>query len=255
MPPAGPRILIVDDDPIIARLVSTMLRKKGYVTAGIVETGEEALLRAAELAPDLIIMDISLAGSLDGIDAAAYIFQLFHHPILFITGISEEEKLDRVKYSRPYGIIFKPFTMIELTTNVDLALYNHANRPAGRDRYPAGDPRTMMELIEAVILTDKRGRIIFFNTYAGWFADIPPKQIMMKHWRDVLMFINDRTGEELDDPVADAVRTMAGTIFDSHTEVVTTTSKCRKARVSVRPIKDDHDRFLAVLISITEKSP
>lgn len=252
--PRVPRILIVDDDPIIAHLVTTMLQKKGYAIAGIVGTGEEAVIKAAELAPDLIIMDISLAGSLDGMDAATYIFQLFHYPILFITGITEEEKLDRVKYSRPYGIVFKPFTMIEITTMVDLAIYNHANRPAGQDIYPAGDPKTMMDMLEAVILTDKRGRIIFFNTYGAWFADIPEKQIMMKHWRDVLMFVNDQTGEEIKDPVAEAVRNMTGTVLESHTAVVTTSSKCRKARVTVRPVKDDHGRFLAVLISIKEKT-
>jgi len=253
--PHVPRILIVDDDPIIAHLVTTMLQTKGYGIAGIVETGEEAVIKAAELAPDLVIMDVGLAGSLDGMDAATYIFQFFHHPILFITGITEEEKLDRLKYSRPYGIVFKPFTMIEITTMVDLAIYNHANRPAaGEECYPAGDPKVMMEMLEAVYLTDRRGRIIFFNTYAAWFADIPARQIMMKHWRDVLMFVDDQTGEEVKDPVAEAVRNMTGTILESRTSVVTTTSKSRKARVAVRPVKDDHGRFLAVMISIKEKT-
>ena len=250
-----PRILIVDDDPIIARLVSTMLQKKGYATAGIIATGEEAVLKAAELAPDLVIMDVNLAGSMDGMDAAHYIFQLFHYPIIFITGVTEEEKLERVKYSRPYGIIFKPFTVIEISTTVDLAIYNHANRICDNEVFPAGDPKKMMDLLEVVVLTDREGRIIFFNTYAAWFIDIPPEQIMMKHWRDVLMLINDQTNEQLRDPVAEAARHMTGTIYDAHTAVVTTTCKSRRARVAVRAIKDDHDRFLAVLMSIKEKTP
>jgi len=255
--PQNSRILIVDDDPVIAHLISTMLQKKGYVTAGIVETGEEAILKSADLAPDLIIMDVSLAGSMDGMDAAHYIFQLFHFPIIFITGIIEEEKLDRVKYSRPYGIIFKPFTMIEIATSINLALYNHANRPGGQDRFPVGDPKTMMaNTQEGVILTDKRGRVIFCNTYAAWFVDLPPLQIMMKHWRDVFMIINDQTGEEeQNDFVAEAVRNMTATVLETNTGIVTTTSKRRKARLSIRPIKDDHDRFLAVFISIKEKIP
>jgi PAS domain-containing protein len=113
----------------------------------------------------------------------------------------------------------------------------------------------MMDMLEAVILLDKQGRIIFFNTYAAWFMDIPPEQIFMKHWRDVLMLINDQNDEQLEDPVTEAARNMTGVIFDSGTAVVTTTSKRRKAKVSVRPVKDDHDRFLAVLMSIKEKSP
>jgi CheY-like chemotaxis protein len=252
---SNPRILIVDDDPIITHLVSTMLQKKGYTIVSVVTTGEEAVIRAAELAPDLVIMDVNLSGSMDGMDAAHYIFQLFHSPILFITGISDEQLLDRVTCSRPYGIVFKPFTAIQISTSVHLALYNHANRPGGSDRYPAGNPKKMMEALEAVILTDKQGRIIFFNTYAAWFIDIPPQQAFMKHWRDVLMIINDQNDEQLKDPVADAARNMSGVIYDTNTAVVTTTGKRRKVRVSVRPVKDDHDRFLAVMISIKEKTP
>jgi CheY-like chemotaxis protein len=253
MPPA-PRILIVDDDSIITHLISTMLQKKGYNIIGIVEKGEEAVVRAAELIPDLVIMDVNLSGSMDGMDAAHYIFQLFHCPIIFITGISDEEQLERVKCSQPYGIIFKPFTAIEISTGVSLALYNHANRVRSLGDFPAGDPRKMMEnTSEAVILMDKRGRIIFLNTFASWFVDIPRQQALMRHWRDVLMLINDQTGEELKDPVSEAVQQMAGIVYDANTAMVTTTSKRRKVSVAVRPIKDDHDRFLAVLLTLREK--
>jgi two-component system, response regulator PdtaR len=254
MPPLL-RILIVDDDPIIPHLISTMLQKKGYVIAGIVTTGEEAVIKSAELSPDLVIMDVNLSGLMDGMDAAHYIFQLFHLPILFITGISEEERLERVKCSRPYGIVFKPFTAIEISTSVDLAIYNHTNRTGDPDRFPAGDPKKMMDMLEAIILMDKQGRIIFFNTYAAWFMDVPPEKILMKHWRDVLMLINDQNDEQLKDPVEEAARNMTGVVHESGTAVVTTTGKRRMARVSVRPVMDDHDRFLAVMMAIKEKSP
>ena len=254
MPPA-PRILIVDDDSIITHLVSTMLQKKGFNIVGVVAKGEEAVVRAADLNPDLVIMDVNLSGSMDGMDAAHYIFQLFHYPIIFITGISDEEKLERVKCSQPYGIIFKPFTAIEISTSVNLALYNHSNRAKTLGDFPLGDTRKMMDAHEAVLLLDKRGRIIFLNTYGSWFVDIPENEALMRHWRDVLMLINDQTGEELKDPVAEVARQMAGVIYDTNTALVTTTSKRRKVGVSVRPIMDDNDRFLAVLMSIKEKAP
>jgi two-component system, response regulator PdtaR len=253
--PAMPRILIVDDDTIITRLISTMLQNKGYNIVGTIPSGEEAISLAAELNPDLVIMDIHLSGKLDGMDAARYIFQLFHYPIIFITGISDEELLDRARYSQPYGIVFKPFTQIEISTNVALALYNHNNRANHTDTYPAGDPKKMMNALEAVIITDKRGRVIFCNTYAAWFVDIPKDQFLMRHWRDILMLINDQTGEELKDPVVEAVQQLSGVIYDSNTAMVTTTSKRRKVSVAVRPLKDDHDRFLAVQITVKEKAP
>jgi CheY-like chemotaxis protein len=252
MPPAA-RILIVDDDTIITHLVTTMLQKKGYGIAAVVATGEEAVVKAAELVPDLIIMDVNLSGLLDGMDAAHYIFQLFHLPIVFITGISEEEKLERVKCSQPYGIIFKPFTAIELTTTVDLALYNHGNRKKLLGDFPVGDPKKLMDTTsEAVLLLDKRGRVIFLNTFAAWFVDIPPKEALMRHWRDVLMFVSDASGEELSDPVAEVARNLTALTYDTNTAIVTTTSKHRKVTLSLRPVKDDRERFLAVLVSLRE---
>ena len=131
-----PRILIVDDDPIITRLLATMLQKKRFNVVGTVTSGEEAIIKSAELNPDLVMMNTNLSGALDGIDAAYYIFQLFHCPILFITEIPDEKRLERVKYAEPYGIIFKPFTEIEITTNVDLAIYNHGNRPNSPEHTP-----------------------------------------------------------------------------------------------------------------------
>ena len=249
------RILIVDDDKIITHLITTMLQNKGYSIAGVVMTGEEAVEKAAALSPDLVIMDVNLPGMMDGMDAAHYIFQLFHHPIIFITGVSEEEKLDRVKLSQPYGIIFKPFTAIELTTTVDLALYNHARREKMLGDYPAGDPRKMMDnTSEAVILLDRRGRIIFLNTFASWFVDRPAKEVLMRHWRDVMMLINDQTNEEIKDPVTEVAKQMSGMTYDSNTAMVTTTSKRRKVSLTLRPVKDDRDNFLAVLLSLREST-
>ncbi|MFZ1128910.1 response regulator [Methanoregula sp.] len=250
-----PRILIVDDDPIITRLLATMLQKKRFNVVGTVTSGEEAIIKSAELNPDLVMMNTNLSGALDGIDAAYYIFQLFHCPILFITEIPDEKRLERVKYAEPYGIIFKPFTEIEITTNVDLAIYNHGNRPNSPEQYPVGDPKKIMDVLDGIFIMDKRGRIIFFNTYATWLLDIPAGQIMMKHWREVLMLINATTHEEIKDPVSDAINHLAGVFYDTYTAMVTTTSKCRQVKVAVRPILDTHGKLLAAIMSIKEKSP
>jgi CheY-like chemotaxis protein len=252
MPPS-PRILIADNDAIIRHLVSAMFRKKGYTIAGIVNTGGEALTKTAELAPDLVIMDANLPGSLDGVDAAHYIFQLFHVPVVIIAGMNEEEKIARIKYAKPYGVVFKPFTAVEIITAVELALYNHQDQAANLGNLPLGEPRKMLDNpAEAVIILDKRGRIIFLNTFASWFVDIPAKEALMRSWRDVMVFINDETGEEFKDPVGDVTRQMAATIFDSGTAIVTSTSKRRKVLVTIRPLRDSRDRFFAVLMSLRE---
>lgn len=250
MPPA-PRILIVDSDAIITHLVSTMLQKKGYTIAGIVNSGGEAMLKSAEIVPDLVIMDANLPGPLDGVDAAHYIFQLFHVPVVIVAGMNDEEKLARIKYAKPYGVVFKPFTAVEIITTVDLALYNHQDQAGNMGALPVGDPLKMMDnTTEATIILDKRGRIIFLSTFAQWFIDTPAKEALMRSWRDVMVFVNDETGEEVKDPVADVIRQTAATVFDSNTALVTKTSKRRKVLVTIRPLRDNRDRFLAVLMSL-----
>jgi CheY-like chemotaxis protein len=252
MPPS-PRILIVDNDAIITHLVSTMLQKKGYTIAGMVNTGGEALLKSAELLPDLVIMDANLPGSLDGVDAAHFLFQLFHIPVVIIAGMNDEEKLARIKYAKPYGVVFKPFTAVEIITTVDLALYNHQDQAIHLGNLPLGEPRKMLDnTTEATIILDTRGRIVFLSTFALWFVDIPAKEALMRSWRDVMLFVNDETGEEAKDPVADVIRQTAATVFDSNTAMVTSTSKRRKVLVTIRPLRDSRDRFFAVLLSLRE---
>jgi len=253
--PQNPRILIVEDDSIITHILTSMLQKRGYTVAGVVTTGEDAVQKAPGLNPDLVIMDISTPGAMDSIDAAHYLFHLFHYPLLFITGPNEEKRLERAKLSQPYGIFFKPVSEIEIATNVDLALYNHQNRTNPPERYPAGDPRKILEMPEGVIITNRQGRIIFLNPNATWFIDLPIEKILMRHWREVVMLINDKTGEQLVDPVAEAASHQNGVIYDTNTALVTTTSKRRKVRVSVRPLMDSQGKGFAVLVSVREKVP
>jgi hypothetical protein len=93
---------------------------------------------------------------------------------------------------------------------------------------------------------------MYLNTFAEWFVDSTSDKVFMRHWRDVMMFVSDTNGEELDDPVTGATRQMAGAIYDSSTSVVTTTSKRRKVTMSIRPIRDDHDRLIASVITMKE---
>jgi CheY-like chemotaxis protein len=251
--PQAPHILIAGEDTIITNLISSMLQKKGFGMLGTVTSGQEALAKTVEQTPDLVLMDTQLAGQIDAVDAAHYIFQLFHVPVVIITGITEEEKLARIKLAKPYGIVFKPFTAAQIITVVDLGLYLHADRAKTLGNSPVGDSRKMKDSAEeAVIILDKRGRIIYLNTYATWIVDCLPPQAFMRPWRDIMMFVSDSTGEEIDDPVTGATKNMAGSIYDASTSVVTTTSKRRKVSLAIRPIRDDHDRLIASVMTMKE---
>ena len=253
--PSIPRILIVEDDEIISNLITTLLEKKGYAVVGKISSGEQAIIKAAELEPDLILMDIRLEGTMDGVAAARYIFQLFHYPIVFLTALCDDALLERAKHAQPLGYILKPFTDKDLVSNVEMALYNHEMRKKYLDMYPVGEPRKIMALLDPVIIMDTRGRIIFFNPYTSRFLDLPEKEILLHHWRDTLMFINDLTGEPLPDPVTEVIRQMLVVTHDFNTAVVTRSSKTKKAGVVIRPIRDDQHEFIGIFMHIKEKTP
>ena len=248
-----PRLLIVCDDNIISNLASAMLQKKGFGVLGTFRTGQEAIAKTAELVPDLVVMDTNIAGTLDAIDTGHYIYQIFHVPVLFIAGAKEGEKLARIKYAQPYGIVFRPFSDSQITTMAELALYVHADRLPVLGKPPLGDSKKMLGLeSEAVIILDKRGRVLLLNTYASWMVDMPLEKAFLRHWRDVMMFLSDSSGEEVSDPVTEATRQMAGAIYDASISLVTTTSKRRKVSLAIRPIRDNRDRLIASMMSLKE---
>jgi len=249
-----PRILVVEDDEIISNLIATMLERKGYTVISRVISGEEAIIKAAELEPDLIMMDIKLGGVLDGVATARYLFQLFRFPIVFLTAACDDSLLERAKSSQPYGFIMKPFTDKELTSNVNLALYNHDIRKKFLDSGPVGAPKKIIHIMDPVLITDLKGRIIFFNPYAERFFDLPANQILMAQWRDVMMFINDQTDEQLEDPVREVVRQHLVVSYEFNTAVVSRSGRRRKISLIVRPIMDDQNELMAVLIRIKEKT-
>jgi DNA-binding NarL/FixJ family response regulator len=104
----GKRILIVEDEAVAAMALERMLQDMGYDVLGSVPTGEEAIERAARDHPDIVAMDIRLAGKMDGIDAATKIQDSTGAQIIFMTGYDDEETKRRAMALRPLGLMSKP---------------------------------------------------------------------------------------------------------------------------------------------------
>jgi PAS domain S-box-containing protein len=119
------KILIVEDDELTALFVQLKLEMFGYQSVGCTSRGEDAVKLAGELRPNLVLMDIHLAGAMDGIDAANAIHQQYSLPVVFLTSNASDETLDRAKHVEAFGYIVKPFTDQELRTGIEMALYKH----------------------------------------------------------------------------------------------------------------------------------
>jgi len=120
-----PRVLIVEDERVVARDIELQLLDLGYLPVGITTRGEEAIDFVAQLRPDLVLMDIQLAGRIDGITAAQTIRTAHATPVVFLTAFAADDVLARAKLTEPFGYILKPFSVRELRTVLAMALYKH----------------------------------------------------------------------------------------------------------------------------------
>ncbi len=116
------KILVVEDEAIIAMDIEFILRKLGFSHLEVVDTGEESIQKVAVDKPHLVLMDIKLKGKIDGIEAAQHIFYEYNVPVIYITAYGDENTLERANGSARYGYITKPFEETELQSTIQSAL-------------------------------------------------------------------------------------------------------------------------------------
>lgn len=116
-------ILLVEDEVIVAMSLEQDLKNLGYTVSDIVTSGEEAIEKASELSPDLVLMDIKLDGELDGIQAAKVIRKKTRIPVIYLTAYADADTLQRAKVTEPFGYILKPFEKRSLQSTIEMGLY------------------------------------------------------------------------------------------------------------------------------------
>jgi len=119
------RILIVENENIIAKDIEESLKNIGYEVCGIALTSRAAITKTISLEPDIILMDIKLDRNKDGIDTAIAIRELYDVPIVYVTAFADTEILERAKKTEPHGYLIKPFDDRDLQTSLEIALYKH----------------------------------------------------------------------------------------------------------------------------------
>ena len=117
------RILIVEDEAIIAMEIENQLQSLGYEVTSIVDTGEKAIKKAEADKPDLMLMDIRIKGEMDGIDTAEVIRNRFGIPVIFSTAYLDHERIERAKITMPFGYVLKPIQERDLKVTIQMALY------------------------------------------------------------------------------------------------------------------------------------
>ena len=125
------KVLVVEDEMIIAAKISLHLEQLGYEVAGILPRGEEAIIHCRQSPPDILLLDVNLKGIIDGIETARILQKEgINVPIIFLTANSDQGTFDRAKATRPQAFLAKPYRKADLARAIDLAVVNASNAPA-----------------------------------------------------------------------------------------------------------------------------
>jgi PAS domain S-box-containing protein len=170
----GSRILIVEDEALIADEINDRLGRLGFTVVGRFDSAEAAISAAETTRPDLVLMDIRLRGGMDGVAAACYLREHLDIPVIYLTAHSDPATLIRARDSAPFGYILKPFHERDLLVTIEIAKHRHSLERRLRQsemRYAA----TLASIADGVISTDAEGFVSYMNpvaeTLTGWKLD------------------------------------------------------------------------------------
>jgi len=191
------RILVVEDEAIVALDIQARLSRLGFEVAGHASTGAEALLLAESARPDLVLMDVMLQGPLDGIDTARKLLVCHRLPVVYLTAASDEATLERAKESGPLGYLAKPFEDHELSLAIEMAMvkFEAESRLKQSERLLS---TTLGSLAEAVVSTDRHGQVTYLNPAAGNMLGISVAEAVGRPWNDLFRILDEATREPVE---------------------------------------------------------
>jgi len=171
---AAKRIMIVEDEGLIANAIAGHLRQFGHEVAGIASSGEEAMTILKQAQPDLILMDIRLKGATDGVDTAVRVRSEYGIPVVFLTSHADSSTMARARFAEPFGYLAKPFRPVNLASAIEIALHKHQSERALLDR-EAWLTTVLHSMADPTVVTDAEGVVQFVNRSAeqllGWTAE------------------------------------------------------------------------------------
>jgi PAS domain S-box-containing protein len=186
----GARILIVEDEVIVASNLGDRLTAMGYTVTGTAFTGEEGIEQALQTRPDLVLMDVRLQGEMDGVVAAQQIRDRLAIPVVYLTGHADNRTLERAKVTEPYGYVLKPFEVRELHSVIEMALHKHDIEKRLREsekRY-----RTLVEhsLQGIMVIQEAPPRVVFANPRCAEISDHGVDELLALSPEDALALVH-----------------------------------------------------------------
>ncbi|MEA5580176.1 response regulator [Nodularia harveyana UHCC-0300] len=249
------KILIVEDEAIVAKDLRNRLKKFGYVVPAVAHSGEEAIKKALEFCPDLILMDISLKGKMDGIEAAYEIHKYLDIPIIYLTAYADDQTLTRAKITDHFGYLLKPFKERELQINIEISLnqYQLKKQLTTNQKWLS----TLLNSIsDGVISSDLQQFVTFMNPVAESLIGWKQEEACGRHLSEVFNIAHAVTHEPVKLEMTKVLQD--GVIVNLPVETVLLAKNGAEIPIdnSFAPIKDDQDQIIgSVLVfrDVTER--
>ncbi len=241
------RILVVEDESLIAAEIVGRLGRLGFDIVGEADTGERAIEAAARTRPDLVLMDVRLKGPMDGIQAAATIVKDHAVPVVFLTAHSDRETVHRAKGTDPFGYVLKPFHERDLVVAIDLALHRHGLETRLKESEQKFST-TLASIGDGVIATDPISRITYLNRVAegltGWnSADARGLPI-----DQVFPILTESTRELRENPIVAALKSRTTVHLNEPVILVTRNREYIPIDDSAAPILAENGRILGAVV-------
>jgi diguanylate cyclase (GGDEF)-like protein/PAS domain S-box-containing protein len=245
------RILIVEDEKIISLDLQRRLEKFDYNVVGLCTTGTEAVDKTGEFLPDIILMDIMLAGDIDGIDAAKHIKDQYQIPVIFLTAYADEKTLERAKEAEPFGYILKPFKEKELYTTIDIALYKHkVDKTLKRQerRFSA----ILHSIADGIIATDNERKIQFLNPVAEEITGWKEAEAQTKSIENLISIIDENTNSIIQLPAVDTPITKKSIFYFKNAVVKNRNGDKIPVEGTIASIRDSEKKVEGQVIAIRD---
>ena len=241
------RILIVEDDRVVARDIQQQLTRAGHAVVGVASRAEDAVQLAILAEPQLVLMDVRLEGGTDGIEAAGQIRERCGIPVVYLTAYADDKTLQRAGVTEPFGYLLKPFEDSQLRTAVEMALYKDAadrKLRASERRYAV----TLSSIGDAVIATDENLKVTFMNPVAETLTGWSLRDAAGLPLADVFRIINEDSRQPAENPAVRVLHSGMIVGLANHSILVARDGRERPIDDCGSPIIDDRGAITGAVL-------
>ncbi len=249
----NPKILIVEDENIVAIDLQKRLVNLGYEIVGIVSTGEEAVKKAIATLPDLVLMDVRLKGEMDGIEAASMLRFQYGIAVVYLSAYADNDTLKRASKTEPFGYVLKPFEERELHTTIEMALYRRELERKFKEN-ETWYGTTLRSIGEAVISTDAFGNIKFMNTAAENLTGWKMNEVLGEELLKVFRTAEKTTKPHFTNQIDQILKNKITAVLKNHATLISRDGKEIPIDESASPIKDDLRNTVGVVLVFQDVS-